>query len=34
VGGAATLAFMYVRGARGPERDGSLEATEPSITPA
>jgi hypothetical protein len=25
LGGAATLAFMFVPGARGPERDGSLE---------
>ena len=34
VGGAVTLAFMFIQGARGPERDGSLEASEPSITPA
>jgi MFS family permease len=34
IGGGITLAFMLVPGARGPERDGSLEASEPSITPA
>lgn len=34
IGGGITLAFMLVPGARGPERDGSLEAAEPSITPA
>jgi hypothetical protein len=33
IGGAVTLVFMFVRGARGPERDGSL-AGEPSVTPA
>jgi hypothetical protein len=33
IGGTVTLAFMLVRGARGPERDGSLEP-EPSTTAA
>ena len=32
IGGAATLAFMFVPGARDPERDGSL-AAEPSSEP-
>jgi hypothetical protein len=30
IGGGVTLAFMFVRGARDPERDGSLAGTEPS----
>jgi DHA3 family tetracycline resistance protein-like MFS transporter len=29
-GAAVTIAFMYVRGARDPERDGRLEVAEPS----
>ena len=33
IGGGITLAFMLVPGARGPERDGSLDASEPSIAP-
>jgi len=33
IGGGVTLASMFVRGARGPERDGSLEA-EPSTVAA
>jgi hypothetical protein len=33
VGGSVTLAFMFIRGARGPERDGSL-AEEPSAAAA
>ncbi len=34
LGGGITLAFMFVRGARGPERDGSLAADEPSVAAA
>ena len=34
IGGAITIAFMFVKGARDPERDGSLDATKPSIAPA
>ena len=34
IGGTITLAFMFVRGARGPERDGSLATKEPSATAA
>jgi hypothetical protein len=34
LGGGITLAFMFVRGARGPERDGSLRVPEPSVTAA
>ena len=34
LGGTITLAFMFVRGARGPERDGSLATQEPSIEAA
>ncbi len=34
LGGSFTLAFMFVRGARGPERDGSLASAEPSATAA
>ena len=34
LGGVITLAFMFVRGARGPERDGSLTAKEPSAAAA
>ncbi len=34
LGGSITLAFMFVRGARGPERDGSLTRAEPSATAA
>ena len=34
LGGSITLAFMFVRGARGPERDGSLASAEPSATAA
>jgi hypothetical protein len=34
LGGGVTLAFMFVRGARGPERDGSLRVPEPSVTAA
>jgi hypothetical protein len=30
LGGTITLAFMFVQGARGPERDGSLATQEPS----
>ena len=33
LGGGVTLVFMFIRGARGPERDGSLEA-EPSTAAA
>jgi MFS family permease len=33
IGGGVTLAFMFVQGARDPERDGSLKA-EPSEIPA
>jgi MFS family permease len=34
VGGAITLAFMFARGARSPERDGSLSPGEPSVASA
>ena len=34
IGGVVTLAFMFVQGARDPERDGSLADTEPSPTAA
>jgi hypothetical protein len=34
LGGTITLAFMFVRGARDPERDGSLATQEPSVTAA
>ena len=36
LGGAITLAFMFYPGARGPERDGSIEAirAEGSEVPA
>jgi hypothetical protein len=34
LGGTITLAFMFVRGARGPERDGSLATGEPSAAAA
>ena len=34
IGGLVTLAFMFVQGARDPERDGSLVGTEPSPTAA
>jgi len=34
LGGSVTLAFMFVQGARGPERDGSLASTEPSAEAA
>jgi MFS family permease len=34
LGGTITLAFMFVRGARGPERDGSLATQEPSVEAA
>jgi MFS family permease len=34
IGGTVTLAFMFVEGARGPERDGSLEAAEASTVTA
>jgi MFS family permease len=34
IGGTITIAFMFVQGARDPERDGSLAATERSVTPA
>ncbi|MGH2635691.1 MAG: MFS transporter [Actinomycetota bacterium] len=35
IGAALTLAFMFVPGARGPERDGSIEAVraEPEVAP-
>jgi hypothetical protein len=34
LGGTITLIFMFVRGARGPERDGSLANPEPSVEAA
>jgi hypothetical protein len=34
LGGSITLAFMFVRGARGPERDGSLAPHEPTVAAA
>ena len=34
LGGTITLAFMFVQGARGPERDGSLATQEPSAEAA
>ena len=34
LGGTITLAFMFVQGARGPERDGSLATQEPSAKAA
>jgi hypothetical protein len=34
LGGTVTLAFMFVQGARGPERDGSLATAEPSAEAA
>jgi MFS family permease len=34
LGGTITLAFMFVQGARGPERDGSLARQEPSAEAA
>ena len=34
IGGGVTLAFMFVQGARDPERDGSLAPTERSVAPA
>jgi MFS family permease len=34
LGGTITLAFMFVQGARGPERDGSLASAEPSAEAA
>ena len=34
LGGTVTLAFMFVQGARGPERDGSLASAEPSAEAA
>ena len=34
IGGTITLVFMFVRGARDPERDGSLANPEPSIEAA
>ena len=34
LGGTITLAFMFARGARGPERDGSLARAEPSAEAA
>jgi hypothetical protein len=34
LGGTITLAFMFVQGARGPERDGSLATEEPSVAAA
>ena len=34
LGGTITLAFMFARGARGPERDGSLATAEPSAEAA
>jgi hypothetical protein len=32
IGGVVTLAFMFVEGARGPERDGSLQAHRSTVT--
>jgi hypothetical protein len=34
LGGTITLAFMFVHGARGPERDGSVASAEPSAEAA
>jgi hypothetical protein len=34
LGGTITLFFMFVRGARDPERDGSLAPGEPSAAAA
>jgi MFS family permease len=34
LGGTITLLFMFVRGARGPEQDGSLASPEPSVEAA
>jgi MFS family permease len=34
LGGSITIAFMFVRGARDPERDGSLANPEPSVEAA
>jgi hypothetical protein len=34
LGGTITLVFMFVQGARGPERDGSLASAEPSAEAA
>lgn len=34
LGGTITIAFMFVQGARGPERDGSLARAEPSAEAA
>jgi hypothetical protein len=34
VGGSVTVAFMFVRGARDPERDGSLVDAEPTVAAA
>ena len=34
LGGTITLAFMFVQGARGPERDGSLARAEPAAEAA
>ena len=34
VGGSVTIAFMFVRGARDPERDGSLVDAEPTVAAA
>jgi hypothetical protein len=34
IGGTITLVFMFARGARGPERDGSLATHEPSVAAA
>jgi len=33
-GGGITLLFMFVRGARDPDRDGSLASEEPSVAAA
>ena len=34
IGAAATVAFMFVPGARAPERTGSLDAFPPAEVPA
>jgi hypothetical protein len=34
LGGGITLLFMFVRGARDPDRDGSLATEEPSVAAA
>jgi MFS family permease len=34
LGGSITVVFMFVRGARGPEQDGSLATGEPSVAAA